>query len=395
MRKKIQIHIGGPRYGLHNIGDESILLSMLNSFKEYELSVSTYNSEWIKKDYPQINRKKIRLEYAKPKLGIFIDPKRQLFQNTRLLIEEMSFLRNKDLYLCGGGTILSDCPWYSLRTVQIAGFLGVPTVVWGVGMGEIEEDSTKKYINKVLNKKYVKRIYVRDQFVKERLLEIGVKPDKVGVSYDPAILLTGKPFDYNRYFNDTQNNILNNGHTNIVLSISGESDVIQKTPIEEIAIAINRLQKENNANIILIPTGCGAHCHDLELLEDISDELEAEQTVLVKSEFAPEHLISFLGTVSLIISSRLHMNIFGACAGVPSIGLVRNQKNIDFSILMKLPYLKLENLRGEELYNIAQSVLENRNKHTEDITTTVDSMREKYRNSLKNIERLIELDIQR
>lgn len=384
-KNKRNVVVGGPYYGCHNIGDESILFSILCSLHaDTTLSVCTFSSDWIKEKFNDVDIRKIVIEYSKPKLGLFIDPKRRIVRNSIALFKEIHFYKTAYLYLCGGGTILSDCPWYSLRTIQVAGWAGIPSVMWGVGMAEIEDERTKKYITKVLNKKYVTKVFTRDQFVKDRLISMGVDKNKIQVSYDPAIMINGKAFDLQKYFSKDQQTILNNGRKNVVLSISGETDVINKTPIEEI-ISAARIIQEDNMNIVLIPTGCGAHCKDIDFIKTIANQLDHSKTVLVEREFEPEHLIEFLKSVEYIISSRLHMNIFGACAGVPSIGLVRNQKIIDFAQLLNLPYLQLDTLEGKALYESATNISANIEYYKKNIKTRVDEMRHVYEIALDEL----------
>ena len=77
-----KIHIGGVYYGLHNIGDEAILQSIIDSFNEFQMSVSSFDSSWIKYNYRNIELNPIRVDYVKPKLGLFIDPKKRIITNS-------------------------------------------------------------------------------------------------------------------------------------------------------------------------------------------------------------------------------------------------------------------------------------------------------------------------
>lgn len=386
MKSMKKLHIGGVYYGQHNIGDEAILLSILKSMTNFRLSVSTYGSEWIDEIFNDVERRTIELEYSKPKMGLFIDPKKRIFKNLMLISNEIKYLKTKDMYLCGGATILSDCPWYSLRTVQVANFSGVPAVLWGVGMAEIKDGDTIEYIKKILNSNGVKKVFTRDPFVRERLIKLGVSANKVAVSYDPAIMITGKELNLDYYIGKEKQGVFNNGRINVVLSVSGESDVVDKTPVDEIIYTAKAIQTQMRANVVLIPTGCGAQCLDSNFLRTISDELDPRYTILVEKEFAPEHLVEFLKGVDFIISSRLHMNIFGACAGVPSIGLVRNQKIIDFANLFDLPYIALERLKGQELFELSNRVLNNREIYSDSIKIKVNEMRKVYIDAVKTIE---------
>ena len=388
--KNIKLHIGGVYYGLHNIGDEAILLSMINSFSRYSISVSSFGSEWAKDVKPDVKLRNIEVDYVKPKLGLYVDPKKQFIKNYPKIKKEQKFYSEKDFYICGGATILSDCPWYSLRTVEIAGKSGTPVILWGVGMAEINDPDAPHYITEILSKEYVKKIFTRDLNVKDRLCKLGVAEEKVAVSFDPAIMIDGESNEAEAYMSNEQLKLYCDSNPNFVFSISGESDVVKRTPIAEIKKAIQSIQVYYNANIFLVPTGCGAHCKDIEMLQGIERDLNNSRVTTISTEFSPAVLVGFLKNVKVIVSSRLHLNIFGACAGTPSIGLVRNQKIIDFAKLLDMPYLELENASASSISNSLRGVLENYDTLTETIKKRVRSMRSQYNVSLEEAIAIIE-----
>ncbi len=379
-----KIGIGGVFYGLHNIGDEAILYSIIKGFRDYgELSVQTNGSEWIDDIFPQVNRRPILARYTKPKFGLYVEPRKKILQNISKLHSERRYYKEKDVYICGGATILSDCPWHSLRTAQLANSVGVPVYFFGVGMANVTDSDTLTYIRGVLNEKNVKKVFVRDEYVEERLLKIGVDKNKVFVSYDPAIMIEGKPVDLHRYLSDIEIERYDDQRKNIVLTLSGEADVTHRTPIEKIVASVLELQTSADVNVFLIPTGCGKHCKDTEMLRLISSRLIKERTVLIEKEFWPEDLVWFLKKIDLIISSRLHMNILGVCAGTPSIGLVRNEKNVDFANLVGMPFFSLETLECEQLVESAVSILENDIDIRRRIDGKLKHMRKVHANSIE------------
>lgn len=380
------IHIGGVYYGQHNIGDEAIVYSMIKTFSSNNiLSVSSYGSEWIDELFPNVERHMIPVRFQKPKYGIYTVPVRNVIKDYIKVKKEIAFYNEKDIYICGGATILSDCPWYSLRTVQLAGKSQNDVYLWGVGMAEINDKKTLHYIKDVLNKDYVKKIFTRDEFVRERLIDLDVTSDKVYVSYDPAIMIESHQVDLDIYLTKEQRELYLNGNINIVLSVSGEADVVKKTPISVIKKAVENLQRRYGANIFLIPTGCGKQCKDTEFLCSIASDLNNKSICVIKKEFNPSDLVGFLQKIDLIISSRLHMNILGACASTPSIGLIRNRKIVDFARIIGLPYLELETLNCEQLENEAVNILNNNDFYTAVIKSKVAQMRKQYREAVKII----------
>lgn len=375
----ISIHVGGVYYGLHNIGDEAILLSIINSFQEFKMSVSSFGSEWIRAVNSSIEIRDIKVDYVKPKFGLYIDPKKRVLSNYLKVRREKKFYSTKEYYICGGATILSDCPWYSLKTVELAGDSGTPVILWGIGMAEVSDVDAIKYIKNVLTQSYVKKIFTRDCYVKKRLCELGVNSDKIFVSYDPAIMINGEIRDAEQFLTKKQKILYYNDSPNFVFSLSGETDVVGRTPINEIKNAIKVIQEKYRANIFLVPTGCGSHCEDMKLLQNMEDELNNPQVTAIKCEFTPKALVGFLKNVRIIVSSRLHLNIFGACAGTPSIGLVRNQKIIDFANILELPYLELEHITAFNLEKIIVKLAENYDILSAGINEKVKMMRNQYK----------------
>lgn len=380
--------IGGVYYGLHNIGDEAILFSMINSFFMLsELSVLSYGSKWINERFPDVKIRQITADYGKPKLGLYVVPKKNLLINIKKVKDEIKFYKKNDIYICGGATILSDCPWYSLKTVELAGKAGIPVYLWGVGMAEIEDSDAFDYIKKVLNQSYVKKVFTRDEYVKDRIQNLGVMSEKLFVSYDPAIMIDGDSFNNKKYLNDYQEVDYYDNHMNIVVTISGEADVVKKTPIDVLCNAISQLQIKYSANIFMIPTGCGEHCMDTALMKKLKKEIANEHIHLIEREFFPSDLVAFLKNIDVIISSRLHMNILGVCAGTPSIGLVRNMKNIDFANLIDLPYLELSTLTVNELLSAMEDVFSKLEFYRKNISMKKKNMRATYISAVKMMEK--------
>ena len=102
-------------------------------------------------------------------------------------------------------------------------------------------------------------------------------------------------------------------------------------------------------------------------------------------------MVKFLGNIDVIVSSRLHLNILGACSCTPSIGLVRNSKIIDFARLINNPYVYLEDLSTDMLMNQIDLVINNKNKYADSIKESLELMKYVYKKSLQEVkEKIIE-----
>jgi len=377
------IHIGGPMYGAHNIGDEAILTSMINSFSEKNnISVSTYDNERLKVKYPFVVNRSIYNCFSKPFFGLYISPRKNPIKAFINLKREKEFYSKKDLYICGGATILSDCPWYSLRTIDIALKAGAKTILFGVGMAEIKDKSAIPFIKKICNK--LEDIYVRDNFVKRRLENIGIEANKIKICYDSALILNpSENFKVEKYLNNEQIEKYYNHYTNIGITLSGERDIINRSPINDIKKIIKFLIKKYNANIFLVPTNTRKGM-DIDLMEKL---LGDENISLIEQEFSPEDLIAFMKNFSFVISSRLHMNILSSIVGTPSIGLVRNSKIIDFAKLLGLKYFSIENLNIQDLERYCDELIDKNDNLQKEILRRVNKMRDIHLKTVIKIKR--------
>lgn len=365
--------IGGVYYGLHNIGDEAILLAMVREFAALgPLSVMTYGSTWLDQLPLDVARIPIVETYGQPKLGVFVEPRRSIRSIARSFVPDLAAYKGKSVYICGGATTLSDCPWHTLRTVKFAAAAGVPSVLWGVGMAASSDSTALAFVADTCNSQDVRRVYVRDRFVQARLHRAGVDPHKVEVVYDPAIMLSGCDFDLSRYLDQRATDLLLDDAPNVCVSVSGEDDVVARTPLPELTSYVRWLLTELGARVFLVPTGCGEHCRDRALLGSIARDTGA---VLLDREFHPDELVSFLAHMRLVTSSRLHANILAAAAGVPSIGLARNEKLQDFADLIGAPCLPLSGLTSNDLIEATVSVMSQHEEHVRNLAESVERMR--------------------
>lgn len=367
-----KVIIAGPPYGMHNIGDEAILESIVQQFSaSAEITVMTYGSEWLESAYPFVEKLPIPTMYCKPFLGLTASPRKKIFSSIKnSFFPNLSHFANKDLFLCGGATILSDCPWHVLKLVQQASHQGVPSVFWAVGMAEVKDAETRSEIVKVCNSSSVDHIYTRDEFTQERLVRYGVAAEKVSVCYDAAYVLEGNPDSLYSVLPEDIKEHYEDECPNICISISGEADVTDQNHIKEIKKYIESVTEY--ANVFLVPTGLGSHCRDLDILKTLQIN---NKTFLIDWELTPAQLIAFLRNMSVIVSSRLHCSIFGANVGAPSINLIRNTKQEDFSKLFGLNALEMETLTSDKLVKYTNEVLSNRQELSESIRRKIDEIR--------------------
>ena len=299
----INFLIGGPRYGCQNVGDEGILTAIVNDIRELapdaHITVLTDNQDATT----------ARLNIEPKPLGGWLNR-----------VREMS---KADIFVCGGATILSDCPRTVLKLVLVAKILRKPVMVYGVGMDPLPDVQTQRLVRLAGNAADV--ISVRDQDVRQRLVEYGVNPDKVFATADPATLL--EPVAPDRVTPILlEQGLQDQPRPWIGIGISGESDIRHITPCPTLAQAADHLVTDLGASIIFIPMNTRSD-QDIPLLEKIQGLMAyRDRTRLLTGKYTPEEMLGIVKQMDLIISSRLHLLIFSAVVNVPMVGISRSAK---------------------------------------------------------------------
>ena len=318
----MRVLIGGPPYGCKNIGDEAILSSIIYSLRKIEKGIGKkINITVLTAD----------LKNTEKRFGVSTTEAHGKFNLMREIIRT-------DVLICGGATILSDCPRYALKLVKYAHLMGKKVIIYGVGMNSINDPDMKRFIRDNSNKANV--ITVRDKDVKSRLLEYGVTVP-VFATADPAVLI--EPAKKERVNEILSINNIPYEASIVGFGISGEEDVRHITPVEEFAKAIDFLIEQYGMYVLFIPTNFRED-QDIPLMQAVLKQMKIPEGAQILNEFMlPEDLIGLVSRTKLIISSRLHLLIFGVNAGVPVIGVSRGEKVTSFvSYLGEKPISSVE-----------------------------------------------------
>ena len=354
-----KVLIGGAVYGMKNIGDEGLLRGILNDTKGFQQEVMTKASSWLAAEYPSVNQYVWRYFYIKPKFGCYTGERRKLRTWINHFFPDMSLYERNDVFLCGGGTLFSACPWNGYRISMLAKKAHKPTIIWGVGMCNETDKSTIDLLEKWCNDDTVKQVFVRDELVAKRVLNIGVRSDKISVCYDPAYVMDVLPFDLNKLSNKAYQ-MYTNDNKKIVLTISGERDIADSVNLELMKKYLEYTNKKQY-EVFLIPISYSDHTKDRQFLSEL-DSYGFEHITYVGYEFVPQELVDFLKNIDISVSSRLHMSIYSAMAGTPFVTLKRNEKNSDLAQLYTMPCLPIDGLTVEALVDSTEKLLAERDQ---------------------------------
>jgi len=382
MKKRILI---SGWYGNNNIGDETILLAMLQSFKEQmpeaEFLVFSDDPTWTQNNY------NVDSFYQWPKgvtrnlLAIF-HPRfwKYIFQLTRII-------KRGDLFLLGGGGLLEHdtrfgiIPFW-LSKIFLAQLLGKPTVMYAIGAGKSKRKFDKFLIQVAANR--TKLITVRDKESKKNLLDF-YKINR------PKIIFTADQSFFIQFPNKIR---------------QPESLLVKKKVKEQLKIGIvllplwsvgvkdkdNKKQQKFNQVIIeaidLITSGLNAkvilraesYRDDKKVIDDVYKGLQNKESVFVEDrKVLVEENLKFISQLDVLVSMRLHPLITASIVQTPFVAKVLHPKVANFLLQIKQKNMGLifDDLSPEKIYKKVEYGLENSAQIKKELKLNVEPLRQK------------------
>lgn len=350
MAKGKKIIISGY-YGFGNLGDEAILISIIDRLNteienpEIVILYTKAESEILK------SYKNVRCVHRMNPLAIFFE------------------MINADLVISGGGGLLQDSTGfttvlYYLGIVKMALFLRKKVLFYAQGIGPINLDKSKKLITNTLNK--VNFITVRDNDSAELLKSLKIDKVPIVVTADPVISM--ERLSQNEIDKLIKKNIPNfkkNNNPNIAISARPWKSKNNYTEI--LAKSCDELIKKYNANIYIIPFQIQ---QDLDICKEIKEKMEGEAEIIMPPnsedsvfQFSPKEMAGMLGQMDLIIAMRLHALIFGFPFQVPCAGIIYDPKVGIFAKQAGMEAFDLDSFKKEDIITFVDNSINNKNNN--------------------------------
>ena len=314
-------------YGKGNAGDDAILLAILTELRaiEPDLSFQVFSR----------NPAETRLTYRVNSFYIFAFWK-ALYH----------FSRAK-LFVNGGGSLMQDVTsyrslWFYLWTLAAAKRHGCPVIMYGCGIGPINNRGNRSRTAKVINR-YVDAITLRDPDSREELARLGIDQPRISLSADTTVILPPAPAE-------VVDGILNNAG----IPLDGHYIGFILRPwyhydekVRAIAAAADYAWETYGLTPFFVPIEPRL---DVPASQQVIRHMKAPHYILRDSYSAGE-TIGILSRLTVAVSMRLHGLIFSSGQGVPSVGIVYDQKVSSF-----LDYV------GQDLYQDLDDLTEQRLK---------------------------------
>jgi len=299
--KKYSIGISGS-YGGLNLGDEAILQSIiaqLRSSIDVEITVFSRNA-------------------ADTSARHHVERVIEMRNLTRTEISPE--IEGLDLLILGGGGIFFDKEIdIFLRELEIAQKNRVPSMVYAIGAGPLNNENSRKKIKETLNGADI--ITVRAREDKKILEDIGVQQDII-VTADPAFLLSPEPLPENALALEKVHNNERRRLVGVSVREPGPAapDIDPNFYHALLANAADFIISRLDADVIFVPME--RQTYDVQQSHAvIARMLKAQHAWVLKGEYSAGQLLTITKSFTFSIGMRLHFLIFSALQAVPFVAL--------------------------------------------------------------------------
>jgi len=347
-------------YGGLNLGDEAILQSIIAQLRKdlpkLEITVFSRDAEDTKRRH-QVER---------------AVPVRKLSR-----AEVTPEVERLDLLILGGGGILYDADARTyLREVQLAREKRVPVFVYAIGAGPLTHAAAQAAVRE--NLADVAVVTVREKSAHRVLEESGLHRDDVVVTADPALLLKPEPLPRGVLRQEGLE-----GHRRLIgMSVRepgvAAPDLDEKVYHALIANAADFMVDRYDANVVFVPMERSVldtqHSHAV-----IAKMLRAQRATVLKGEYSPGQILSFMGKLDFALGMRLHFLIFAAIQGTPFVALPYAGKVSGFLEALGVPAPPLNLVNAGRLCAFLDDSWDRRRSLRTRIAETLPALQERAR----------------
>lgn len=351
-------------YGFRNIGDDALLMSIINDLKRYKpdirLMILSKDPIGTSKDFhvPSISRISVLRIYKG--------------------------MKNARAFIYGGGNLLQDNTstrslFFYLSTVWLAKKLRLKIMFYANGIGPL-----KKRMNRLITKKIMNQVDVitlREALSFEELKSLDIGKPRILLTSDAALTVTDdrKSIDTDilRQLDLTSDKPL--------LGISlrkypGHEKVEHEKYESAIAQAIDSMVSKYGAWPVFFPM---QHPDDVPILENVAAKMKNECTI-VKEKLSIFQTFDLISGMHMLLGMRLHALVFAAVAAVPMVGLVYDPKIQGFLDCIGQPSAgDVRTLEYQYLFDLSEKVWQSREAISNQLKECIPGLKEKARENAR------------
>lgn len=362
MKKNAKIIISGY-YGFGNVGDEAILISILERLEE-ELESPSF-----------VILSNSHKSFLPSKSNVKIIGRLSLFS----IIKE---LLSADLLISGGGGLLQDSTGFStvayyLGIISLALALKKKTMIYAQGIGPVSCEKSKKLIKKVCDK--VDFISVRDSESAALLKRLGVTGVPMAVTADPVLAMKRLDEEEISSFIERSVPSVKDGKFNVAISVRPWKS--KNDYISEIAAACDIICDKFGADIYLIPFQL---TQDYAVCQAVLDKMKSKASIIAPQnrddgvfQYTPEEMAGLIGKMDALIAMRLHALIFAASYDVVSAGIIYDPKVGAFADSAGMLSWNLEEVSSGDLVAFVADCMDRKGKESPTVSSKLLTLKRK------------------
>lgn len=360
-------------YGFGNLGDEAILATLVQQLRGYvEIVVLSAAPEETERAF-----------------GVRAIPRTDLGA-------VMAELRRANLFLSGGGGLNQDVtgrlsvPYYC-GLMRLAQWLGVPTMVFGQGVGPLQYLTSRFILRSAFRR--ARAVTVRDQASFDLVRRLGVPGDRLELTADPVLCLQEAPQERSEAILSALG--LDLGRPMVAVAIRPWYTWFE-LQFKAFSAALTRLAVEAEVQLVLLPF---QQPGDERITEELRDCLvyrptdRTSQAHLLHEPLTPAEMRGVIGRCDLVIGMRLHALIMAVAAGVPAVGIAYDPKVQQLCDQWQLPFIPSVEALGNasQFERLLLDTWNDRAAHRERLATLGSGYRERAMANFRAVDRLLGL----
>lgn len=290
-------------YGFNNIGDESILRTMIEDLREKieDIEITVLSQD------PRDTMEKYGV-YAVDRMAP---------------MQIINAIRRCDVLLFGGGSLLQDATssgsiFYYLGILRMARLFKKKVLLYSQGVGPIRWALNRRLTARCLRK--VDDIAVRDEASAQLLAEIGVDSQRITVTADPVmrahrgnVAKGAELLGAMGYEKKSQRPLM---------GWAIKSTDLSAPFLDEVAKSIRWLKEERGVDSLLIPFH---YEQDAVVVKAIAEKVSGD-VYAITEKYLSDEMLAIIGNLDYLVGVRLHSLIFAAIMEVPMMGISYDPK---------------------------------------------------------------------
>lgn len=341
-------------YGYGNSGDDALLGAIIKDMKEIEPG---FNPVVLSHD----------TKSTQDLYGVECADRFSITQVTKAL-------KSSKVLILGGGSLIQDVTstkslLYYLWCIKTAKKYGLKVMLYANGIGPIVKEENKNRASKVLN--CVDVITLRDEESSNVLKELGVSKPEIVVTADPAFSFETDVKDISKEFS------VEGDYFCISVRNWSESD-------EKVILGMASMADYISEKYSLIPVFVPMQFDkDLNPGRIIASKMK-NTAIVIHKKLNLKQIFSLIKYSKAVIAVRLHMLIFSATLGIPSIGIDYDPKIKGFQKHIGVPYiLEKDDIQNFEYRKVVDEFMENHEKLCKTLEEQLPEIKQKAKENAK------------